>query len=391
MRFIDSIRYYWKVNPVQTVILILSVSVGVAALVAMMQIKAMTVSQMQQRLAQLGEHHSLLSIMPKPSLQDKNNLHLTLSDVEKAEHWLPNIQLIPYQRVGLPLIEPGCHLDASMLFATQEALFSSLNLKLSQGRFFSALDTNQPVLIVGHEVAMTLDPKSEQITGRFVQVGERFFKIIGVLAQVIDRDPFEYDINQSVWMPLSALSLLQQELHIQDMIVYYPTLANQQSLDLVNAQFPNLFPDYQHWLRNNEWLLQDLKKQSEQVSLMLQVIAIITCIMAMNSLINVTLLSIWQRREEFGIRMAVGATPWHLLKNLLQEAMTLSSVGTFIGCIVGSCVVFYLSQIWQWHYIFSMGSVLFSSLIAIVLMSVAACYPAYQTIKLKPIELLQAQ
>ena len=278
-----------------------------------------------------------------------------------------------------------------MLFGTEDAFFGSLGLTLAQGRFFSALDVNQPVMIVGHAVAMTLDPKLEQITGRFVQVGERFFKIIGVLAPVIDRDPFEYDVNQGAWIPLSALPLLQQELHIQDMIVYYPKLANQQALELVNAQFPNLFQDYQHWLRNNEWLLQDLKKQSEQVSLMLQVIAIITSIMAMNSLINVTLLSIWQRREEFGIRMAVGATPWHLLKSLLEEAMTLSSIGTFIGCVLGSCVVFYLSQVWQWSYVFSVGSVIFSSTIAIVLMSIAACYPAYQTIKLKPIELLQAQ
>lgn len=391
MFFVDSIRHYWKVNPVQTVILILSVSVGVAALVAMMQIKAMTLVQMEQRLAQLGEHHSLLSVMPKSTVQNAGVMTLTLSDIEKASHWLPDIELIPYQRVGVPIIEGTHSLDAAMLFGTQASLFKSLGVSLLHGRLFSILDANQAVMVVGHQIASTLDRIPENTLGRFIQVGDKFFKIIGILAPIVDRDPFEYDINQSAWIPISALSLLQQDTHIQDMIAYYPTLENHQAIALINAQLPYLFPDYQHWLRNNEWLLQDLKKQSEQVDLMLKVIAIITSIMAMNSLINVTLLSIWQRREEFGIRMAVGATPWHLLRSLLQEAVTLSALGTLIGCIFGALGVFYISRLWHWVYVFSPLSVIASSVIAILLMSIAACYPAYQTIKRKPIELLQAQ
>jgi putative ABC transport system permease protein len=390
MLFLDSIRYYWKINPVQTAILILSVSVGVAALVAMIQIKAMTLAQMQERLSQLGEHHSLLSIMPKPTVKDSSTMTLTVADIERVAHWLPDIQLVPYQHIGEPIIENNHSLDAVTLFGTENAFFKSLGLPLAQGRLFSLLDANQAVIVLGNQVATTLDTNLENIIGRFVQVGERFFKIIGILAPVIDRDPFEYDVNQSAWIPISALSLLQQEMRIQNMIVYYPNLENHQAIELINAQFPNLFPEYQHWLRNNEWLLQDLKQQSEQVSLMLQVIAIITSIMAMNSLINVTLLSIWQRREEFGIRMAVGATPWHLLYGLLQEAITLSLVGTVMGCVAGSLIVLYLSILWHWTYVFSLGSIVLSSVIAIFLMSIAACYPAYQTIKLKHVELLHA-
>src|SRR4029078_12195205 len=52
-------------------------------------------------------------------------------------------------------------------------------------------------------------------------------------------------------------------------------------------------------------------------------------------IMNIMLVSVTERTREIGVRMAVGAKPWHILAQFLIEGMSLSMFGGFGGVAAG--------------------------------------------------------
>jgi ABC-type antimicrobial peptide transport system permease subunit len=55
--------------------------------------------------------------------------------------------------------------------------------------------------------------------------------------------------------------------------------------------------------------------------------------------------AVTQRTKEIGIRMALGATPFTLLVNILGHSVALTGVGTAVGLLVAAAVTRYLESL----------------------------------------------
>lgn len=138
---------------------------------------------------------------------------------------------------------------------------------------------------------------------------------------------------------------------------------------------------------------ENISKQKEQlnsildtVTALLTVIGSIALVVAGLSIMTVMLVSVSERTREIGIKKAIGATRFIILKDFLAEAVVLSLMGSAIGAgagvllTVGGCLLVGLPPIIDWQMI------LIAIGFSVAMGTLFGVYPAMQAAKLRPVE-----
>jgi len=131
--------------------------------------------------------------------------------------------------------------------------------------------------------------------------------------------------------------------------------------------------------------------------------------------VNTLLMSVMERIREFGVILAVGATPGRLRRLILAESLLLGSCALVIGCLCGSLATWYLVDTWYLVEVgidlrnfvpdtLEFGGVIFEpvlragwdirymtqiALFVLVLSLLAALYPAVKAGRITPVEAMR--
>lgn len=133
---------------------------------------------------------------------------------------------------------------------------------------------------------------------------------------------------------------------------------------------------------------------------------IILIVVVAFSILNTFLMAIFERKKEFGVLSAIGATPGRLTKLLLLESTSITLVGIFFGIVGGSIVTWYFQRHgivlpgasdWLRQYglpermfpRLSLLSVSIGSGIVLIITLLTALYPALVVRRLKPVKALK--
>lgn len=142
---------------------------------------------------------------------------------------------------------------------------------------------------------------------------------------------------------------------------------------------------------------QELRKQSEQVLMVMNLItisaAVLAAIIGGLSVMNTMLMSVSERTREFGLMKAMGAEVRDILLLTMGESALMGVLGGIIGIAGGSIFIYYMNE-----YLASMGTVLFavtyrlvavSFIFATFLGTVSGILPAYRAAKMRPMEAMK--
>jgi putative ABC transport system permease protein len=106
-------------------------------------------------------------------------------------------------------------------------------------------------------------------------------------------------------------------------------------------------------------------------------------------IMNIMLVSVTERTREIGLRLAVGARQWDILRQFLFEATGLAAIGGAIGVLIGVGAAYIISNAAGWPLLVQPESILLAVLFSGLVGVFFGWYPALRASRLDPIEALR--
>ncbi|MEE1653339.1 MacB family efflux pump subunit [Brachymonas sp. G13] len=144
--------------------------------------------------------------------------------------------------------------------------------------------------------------------------------------------------------------------------------------------------------QNSDSIRQTVESTTQTMTLLISAIALISLIVGGIGVMNIMLVSVTERTQEIGVRMAVGARQGDILKQFLIEAVLVCLLGGVLGVLLALTVGWIFAQFGgNFRMIFSVGSIVaacfFSTLIGVLF----GFLPARNAARLDPVDALSRQ
>jgi predicted permease len=233
--------------------------------------------------------------------------------------------------------------------------FSALEIPLKRGRLWDETELQHGALMaVVNETFVKRYYPTGDILGRSLKIpslkseppnrltapgADGWLQIIGVTRDALD-DGIDKPVKPAIYLPYSVNMWMWTQILVRTR-VNPPAIIHS-----VKQQIVSVNPDQQA-IQWNDGVLETWIRsmpvygRGRLVSMLFGGFSILALLLAAVGLYSVASYSVVQRTNEFGIRMALGAQRWHVLKIVFASA----GVSVGLGIVIGLCLSFGLTRI----------------------------------------------
>lgn len=291
----------------------------------------------------------------------------------------------------------GKHISIQVKSGNQDLLDIN-DRQMAMGQFFnqSHVQRGARVIILGHKIAHELFKHSNPL-GRAVQIKKMNLTVIGVIKKMGAQLDFGSDPNMDVFIPISTAQKLGMAPRGNSLSGLFMSANNTEDIPYIVKQVRKILrarrklaaqdpDDFMIW--DQASMLKAAKSSSAILTLLLLIIASISLIVGGIGVMNIMLVSVRERTQEIGIRMALGASQKIILWQFLLEALTLCSFGGILGIALGIAIPYLVSMLTGWLVIITPLSVISAFLAMFVVGLLFGYYPALKASRLEPVQAL---
>jgi putative ABC transport system permease protein len=345
MRLADLLDFAWQVvrgSPARTLLILLAMGIGVAAVVVVTALGEGARLYVAKQFGSLGSN--LIIVLPGRSdtagampgvLIGKTPRDLTIDDALALRRSHAVRRFAPLI-IGAGDVRAGARSRETPVLGSTSELIDIRHMEMAQGRFLPEGDPrhSQPVCVIGSKVASELFG-SRPALGEWVRVGDRRFRVIGIMTQ--QGESLGSNTDEIVIVPLAAAQALFNTEALFRVLVEAKS----------REQIPDAKADVEEIIRlrhegerdvtviTQDAVLATFDRILNALTLTVASIAAISLAVAGILIMNVMLIAVTQRRREIGLLKALGATGKQIRQVFFTEALLLASGGAAAGLAVG--------------------------------------------------------
>ncbi len=383
-------------NRLRTLLTMLGMIIGTAAVVAVLGIGEGARSSVEGRIRSLGSN--LLMVRPGSAsggggVRSGSVKTLTRKDAIALAALDGVAAVAPENNGSAQLRHLGKNTNAQVTGVTPE-YFDVRALSVDIGITLSDIDEQRRarVAVIGSNLATELYGDSPAVGSR-LQINGQSFRVIGVLTV---KGSGMGSPDDSVFIPLSThqgalfggegVSSISLALKSEDRAADVQAKV-EELLRLRHRLRADQEDDFQ--VRSQAEILATMNQITGTFTLLLGSVAAVSLVVGGIGIMNIMLVSVRERTREIGVRMAVGARRRDILRQFLFEAVAVSLSGGTAGVILGYGAAYALARLGQWQTVVPTYAVLLALGVSVVIGVVFGVGPARRAAGLDPVEALR--
>jgi putative ABC transport system permease protein len=392
-----------QTNRLRSALTMLGVAIGVFSVIGVMTALSVIQGSIESGLSFLGSNIFQFAKYPVVSTRDPeekfaNRRNISLDQATEFKRLMEGqasaIALKCFDG-GKPVSYGNVTLQGRTLVGTNEFFLAANSYSIAYGRNISPddVDLGRPVTVVGASIQQKLFP-SQTALGKTIKVNSKPYTIIGVLDE--KGSSFGNSQDDLVLVPITKFfSDFGHEHRTINLAIQSTSQATyNETLDkaigaMRAARGLKLGQNNDFEVYSNDTLVSAFAQVADTVRAGAFVVSVIALLAAGIGIMNIMLVSVTERTREIGVRKAIGARKYDIIKQFLIEAVLLSELGGLAGILTGVlggngiALFFSMNMVFPWFW--AITGLVVCSAIGIGFGS----YPAWKAASLHPIEALR--
>jgi putative ABC transport system permease protein len=393
-----------RAHKLRAALTVLGLTMGVAALIAVMTLVQGANVYVEQKVANLGVNVFQIARTPfavmdfAAILRALKNKNITVEDLKAVQESCRRCEHVGAQaQASLNLSYQGKDLQDTTIIGQTPNMIDIDTRIIGEGRFFTDAEDRRAatVAVIGERLASEFFPGVNPI-GKTIRAAQNEFLVIGVYEQIgsvlgQDRDNFAV-IPLATYLRIrgSRQSLTLQIKASGGKQVFEPAQDEARMILRARRHVRPAQPE-DFFIGTADSYITLWESISGAFFAVFVMVSAISAVVGGIVIMNVMLVAVTERTKEIGVRRAVGATQGDILRQFLTESVLQCVLGGLIGILMGfACAVALRTftafpaavQVWV-----ALLGVALSSGIGIFF----GIYPAMRAAKLDPVEALRAE
>ena len=381
----------FKRNRTRTFLSLLGVIIGVAAVIVITSMGNSSTKQVQDTFGTSGL--DVVSISQGFMHRGGQNSVTVVFDEKFREDMFDNVSDIKKIWYKNSLSTTLTFKDASATAncsAVEYGYLEMYNIEIEEGRYFSVTDNEEGLqrIILTHDLAENLFEDAKEAVGKNIMlVADNVtfgFQVIGVLKDqtvgmetgtaFIPRGFYAKKIapNPAASTVLVQVTSAEKSTEMVSTLTTYCTMATGTTLRINSMQT----------------MLEQMSSITNTMSVLLAAVAAISLLVGGIGIMNIMIVTVTERRQEIGIRKALGANPKDIIQQFLIESASITIIGGFIGILSGTLISVVVEVVRHMSITVSIPACIISFVFSVFVGIFFGLNPAIRASKLDPVEAL---